>query len=254
MKLSIVIPTKDEEILLPKLLASIREQAHPDYEIIVADAHSTDETRRIAASFGAHVVEGGMPGPGRNRGAEEMKGDVIAFFDADVILPNRHFLQDCLDEMTTRGLDIATCRVHADTQSIVDRAMHEAYNAYSIATEKVLPHAPGFCLFATRAAHEKIRGFDEDVVFAEDHDYVRRAKKAGFRFGILRKHKIPVSTRRMKKEGRVTLTVKYVFGELYMITRGSIKHRTPFRYEFGKFREIDQAAEDNSSDSPGSSS
>jgi glycosyltransferase involved in cell wall biosynthesis len=231
MKLSIVIPTKNEETLLPKLLSSIREQSFTDYEIIVADAGSTDETRRLAASFGARVVEGGMPGPGRNRGAEQATGELILFFDADVILPSKHFLRDVVEEMQRKAFDVATCRVRAHEGKIIDHAMHEAYNVYTLATEKVLPHAPGFCLFARRQAHNGISGFDEEVVFAEDHDYVRRAKKAGFRFGVLRKTRIDVSIRRLEKEGRMGLTVKYVFGELYMLTRGPFK-RMPFRYEF----------------------
>ena len=105
MKLSIVIPTKNEEVLLPLLLESIRGQSFTDYEVIVADAKSTDATPRIAASFGARVVEGGMPAPGRNRGAEQATGDVLVFFDADVILPNEHFLRDCLEEMEQKNID-----------------------------------------------------------------------------------------------------------------------------------------------------
>lgn len=237
MKLSIVIPAKNEEKNLPRLLATIRSQSFQDYEIIVADARSTDQTRQIAASFGARVVDGGMPGPGRNRGAEQAAGDVIAFFDADILLPNDKFLQACLEEMGARGLDVTTCRVEAHRGTVIDQAMHEAYNAYTIATERVLPHAPGFCLFANRAMHESIRGFDEDVVFAEDMDYVRRAKKAGFAFGILRGQKIPVSVRRLVKEGRTRLAIKYVFSEVYMLAKGPIKHRAPFKYEFGNFKE-----------------
>lgn len=236
MKLSIVIPTKNEEILLPKLLSSIREQSFQDYEIIVADAKSTDRTRLIAASYGARVVDGGMPGPGRNRGAEAAQGEFVAFFDADVVLPQSFFLHDCLQEMWEKGLDVATCRVHAHEGSMVDRVLHGAYNAYTIAVEKMLPHAPGFCLFVKRRTHEDIAGFDEDVVFAEDMDYVQRANKAGWAFGIMRRQKIPVSVRRLDKEGRVHLAAKYLYTEIHMITRGPFKHRIPFSYEFANFK------------------
>ncbi len=232
MNVSIVIPTKNEEKNLPNLLRSIRGQSFRDYEIIVADAKSSDATRQIAASFGARVVEGGMPGPGRNRGAEAAEGDVLMFFDADVILPHASFVEDCMHEMATKKFDVTTCRVFAYQGSMIDQAMHEAYNVYTLATEKVLPHAAGFCMFATRDAHRAIGGFDEEVVFAEDHDYVRRAKKAGFAFGILRKHKIPVSVRRLDKEGRALLTAKYLYSELHMLTRGPFK-KMPFTYEMG---------------------
>ena len=77
--LSIIIPTLNEEEYLPRLLESIRRQTYRDYEIIVADNNSEDQTRAIAESFGARVSPGGNhPGKGRNRGAEAAKGVIVA--------------------------------------------------------------------------------------------------------------------------------------------------------------------------------
>lgn len=231
-RLSIVIPAKNEEQMLPKLLDTIKGQTFRDYEVIVADAHSTDRTIEIAKEFGARVVEGGMPGPGRNRGALHAKGETIAFFDADVQLPSSRFLEECVAEMDRKKLDVATCKVKPITRKNIDRALHEAYNAYVVATEKIRPHAPGFCILVRRHAHEGIKGFDEEVVFAEDHDYVQRAKKQGHRFGILRSHPIAVSVRRLEKDGRLSIALKYVFGELHMMTKGAIKEDL-FEYKMG---------------------
>ena len=66
----------DEEEYLPVLLDSIKEQSFKDYEIIVADANSTDRTREIAEEYGCTVVDGGMPAVGRNRGPEVAKGEI----------------------------------------------------------------------------------------------------------------------------------------------------------------------------------
>lgn len=241
MQLSIVIPAKNEELLLPRLLASIRAQHFTDYEIILADAHSTDETVRKAAAFGVHVVEGGMPGPGRNRGAEHARGEYLLFLDADVLLLEETFLEDGLKEMRDRELDVGTCRVSALHGTPTDRAFHEAYNIYTLAIQPLLVHATGSCLWVKRSIHERLGGFDEVVVFAEDHDYARRAKKSDFKVGILRKHKIAISTRRYRKEGMVQIAAKFVFSELYMLTLGSFK-RLPFKYEFGEFEEQDKVA------------
>ena len=60
MKLSIIIPTYNEEEYLPKLLESIKMQDFTDYEVIVADANSKDNTRKIATDYGAKVVDGGF--------------------------------------------------------------------------------------------------------------------------------------------------------------------------------------------------
>src|SRR5690242_14030921 len=96
--LSIIIPTYNEEEYLPRLLASIRSQRFEGYEIIVADNKSTDRTREIAARFGAKIVDGGMPGPGRNLGARAAQGDLLLFLDADVILPDVDWLADKVEQ------------------------------------------------------------------------------------------------------------------------------------------------------------
>lgn len=231
-KISIIIPTKNEEQHLPKLLETIKSQTMKDFEVIVADAKSTDRTRDVAADFGVKVVEGGLPGPGRNAGACYATGDTIIFLDSDVLLPSSKYLQECLMEMNRKELDVATCKVKPMSRKPIDRALHEVYNAYAIATEKILPHAPGFCIFVKRSVHEDIKGFDEEVVFAEDHDYVRRAAKEGRRFGILRAHPIRVSVRRLEKDGRLGIAMKYAFSELRMLAVGSFKD-LPFEYTMG---------------------
>ncbi|MCC7357421.1 glycosyltransferase [Candidatus Uhrbacteria bacterium] len=231
-KISIVIPTKNEEKNLPSLLHSIKAQTLSDVEIIVADAHSTDQTRQIAESLGAKIIDGGMPGYGRNQGARYATGDIIIFFDADVYLPTNKFLEDCIAEMERKHLDIATCRVKPMSRKPIDKIGHEVYNAYVLMTEKIRPHAPGFCIFVRHEVHNKIGGFDETVVFAEDMEYVQRAEKNGARFGLLRSHPIAVSVRRLEKDGRLAIAFKYIYGEFHMITKGSFKE-IPFEYEMG---------------------
>ncbi len=232
-RLSIVIPTKNEEKHLPRLLVSIQRQKFTDLEVIVADAGSADKTVEIAKKSGARVVKGGLPGVGRNAGAKEAKGDIILFLDADVTLPGAKFLEDLLEEFENKELDIATCKVRPQSRSQVDRALHEAYNAFAVAMEKIRPHAPGFCIFVKRATHEMIHGFDEEVVFAEDHDYVQRAVKAGAKFAVLRSHPIVVSVRRLEKDGRLVLALKYLYTELRTMATGSIKGKIPFSYDMG---------------------
>ena len=239
-RLSIVIPVKNEEKILPTLLASIQAQTFRDYEVIVADAHSTDGTAKIAKKFGARVVEGGMPGPGRNKGALHAKGEIILFLDADVELSRTKFLEECLAEMDRKKLDIATCAVKPLTRSHVDRAMYHIYNAYTRATAKVRPHAAGFCIFVRRHLHEKIKGFDEEVVFAEDHDYAQRAHAHG-RFGILRSHSIASSVRRLEKDGRLLIALRYFYAELFIIAKRPMKKKLPFEYEMGGTEKVPKA-------------
>jgi len=230
--LSIIIPTKNEHENLPRLLMSIRSQTFTDHEIIVSDANSEDDTRRIAADYGALVVDGGLPGPGRNRGAAVAHGHVLLFLDADVILSEPDFLEMNLAEMKDRGICVGTPFVKPLSNNYIDKAMHEIYNAFVISTERVRPHAPGFCIFVKKHTHQEIGGFDETVVFAEDHDYVQRAKKAGYRFRVIRARPISVSVRRLEKDGRLSIAFKYMQAELHMLTKGPYKEM-PYEYNMG---------------------
>ena len=105
---SVVIITRNERALLPRLLDALEKQTHPPYEIIVADAQSTDDTRDIAKSHGCRVIEGGGLAFGRNEGAKAARGDVLFFFDADV-LPDERFLERFLRRAEKTQADVASC-------------------------------------------------------------------------------------------------------------------------------------------------
>jgi glycosyltransferase involved in cell wall biosynthesis len=229
--LSIIIPTYNEEEYLPFLLRSIMAQTYKDFEVIVADNHSTDRTRAIAQEYGATVTDGGNPAGGRNKGAAVSKGEILLFLDADVVLPDPWFLQMTVAEFEKRQLGAATCRVQPLSDKKVDKIFHAAFNYFLWVTAATTPHAPGFCIFARRSVHEALKGFDVDIKLAEDHDYVNRASKIA-KFGILKTYKIPVSVRRMERDGRFNIAMKYLLAELYMRTKGNIKSDI-FNYTFG---------------------
>ena len=229
--ISIIIPTYNEENFLPKLLRSIRKQTYRNYEVIIADAKSKDKTREIVEKYHARVVEGGPVAIGRNNGAEKAKGDILIFLDADVVLPDPHFLEKTIMEFRRKKLDIATCLPSPISEKKIDKVMHDAYNLYSMLIEKFKPFAPGFCIYIKRSIHEKIGGFDSKIKLAEDHDYVQRAAQYGI-FGVLKSKKIFVSVRRLEKDGRMRTALKYLFCGLHMMTLGSVKSDI-FNYRFG---------------------
>lgn len=227
---SIIIPTKNEEAYLPTLLASISAQTMVPHEVIVCDAKSSDGTRHVAEAFGATVIDGGLPGVGRNHGAKKATGDVLLFLDADVVLPDADFLATCYQEFLRRGLSIATCDARPLEGNRRDRFTHALYNGFVHLCGKRLPHAAGFCIFVTAKLHKDIGGFDEQSVFCEDHEYARRAAKKGA-FGFL-SAPILVSTRRFRRDGYLLLFPKFVLAELYLVFIGPI-HKNVFRYTFG---------------------
>lgn len=221
----------NEEENLPKLLESIAKQTLQPEQIIVADAQSDDRTREIAQKFGATVVEGGKVGEGRNAGARVVKTDTILFLDSDVILPDETFLEKAFGEFQERRLGVATCDLVPISERRIDSLMHNAYNKYVRTLGSLLPHAGGAFIMATKAAHEEIGGFDESITFCEDHVYARAIAKIA-PFGILTSVKLPVSVRRLDKDGRLNILTKFALAEAHLITLGPIKDNR-FNYTFG---------------------
>lgn len=106
--ISAIIPTFNEQDYLPYLLTSVENQTLKPSEIIVADYNSTDETKQIAKSFGAKIVNVGERGPGiaRYEGAKHATGDLLFFSDADNIL--EHELIEKLSIPLVNGSAIAS--------------------------------------------------------------------------------------------------------------------------------------------------
>ena len=101
MFLSIVIPSLNSEKTLGACLGAIRSQSLPreSYEIVMADAGSSDRTLEIAQEFGVDTV---VANPlktgeaGKAAGIKAAKGDVIALVDSDNILPDSGWLERML--------------------------------------------------------------------------------------------------------------------------------------------------------------
>jgi len=88
-KVTVVIPVLNEENLLPDTLQSLRAQTFKDYELVVVDNGSADNTAQIAQHYGCCVVNEERKGVcfARQRGFEEARGEIIASTDADTVVP-----------------------------------------------------------------------------------------------------------------------------------------------------------------------
>jgi glycosyltransferase involved in cell wall biosynthesis len=89
IKVSVVIPVRNEEKSLPSLVASLQKQTLPPSEVLIVDGGSTDGTLSLAAHLIAcdqrfRVIEAGSatPGRGRNVGTAAARYEWIAYTDA----------------------------------------------------------------------------------------------------------------------------------------------------------------------------
>ncbi len=208
MIISIIIPTYNEEDYLPNLLDSIKRQNFDGYEVIVADANSTDRTLEIAESYGCIVVDGGLPAVGRNNGARVAKGEYLLFLDSDLELTD-DYLRNVLYEFRMEHLGIAITKMKPMSDKIEDKIFHDFANYFMIGVENIKPHGAGcYGIITKKSLHDECGGFDESLTFGEDTDYIERLAEKE-RFKVLRNAKIGVSTRRLEEEGIVTLIRQY---------------------------------------------
>jgi len=229
--LTIIIPTLNEENYLPLLLKCIKRQSFKDYEIIIADAHSTDKTVEVAHEIGCQVVNGGLPPKGRNEGAGAAKGEMLLFIDADSRILSDDFLEKILQEFKKRNLDIASFPIYPDENKL-DKLIYTFYNLWAKLNQSFLPHATNVIL-VKKEIHQKINGFDEEIKLAEDHEYARRAGKLG-KFGFINIEPIFTSSRRFEKEGRIKTYFKYGLAGVYILFFGPVKSDI-FKYRFGNY-------------------
>jgi glycosyltransferase involved in cell wall biosynthesis len=230
--ISIVTPTLNEEVYLPRLLKSIESQDYQDFEIIVADNNSSDGTRDIALSFLARVVDGGLPSVARNRGADIAKGEYILFLDADTILPP-YFLHKLIQRVEEDSVDICIPALQPiDGTKPVYKLIFKLSNSYFKLMEGVKPQGGGACIFVSKRLHNKIGGFDESRRRSEDLDYINKAAKIG-RFRCYLDLYVDFSLRRFETEGIATCLQKYFRSAIIFNFTGKPDEKKD--YEYGMF-------------------
>lgn len=210
MNLSIIIPTLNEEKNIGNILSDISKQdfSKDHIEVLVADAGSTDNTKKIAMDHGAKIISGGYPGVARNNGAKQAKGDIIYFIDADIRIGKR-FLTDSYIEFVSRRLDVAGMDNHpiyTDEDTWSNKIMISAINNLaniilrtSEYTKK--PKAAATCMLFNKKSFLEVGGFDEKIYWGEDSEIIQRMHNSGYKFGMLKNSSIFTRPRKVIEHG-----------------------------------------------------
>lgn len=193
-RLSVIIPARNEEGSLPHLLASLKTQTAPAFEVIVIDDHSTDETAAVARAAGARVVAGAPLPAGWtgktwacHQGAAQAQGDLLCFIDADVTL-SADALARLAAEHRSRGGLVSVQPFHLTEQpyeslsAVCNVVELMGTGAFSAPPRRPAAMAFGPCLLLSRADYERCGGHAHPEVrslIAEDIGLARRAASNG---------------------------------------------------------------------------
>lgn len=199
MKLSIIIPTLNEERSLRETLVSLSSYAH---EIIVVDGGSKDGTVEVARRYASVVLDSNRGrGIQQHTGACHAQGDVLLFLHADTWLP--------------KGFEIMIQRTLSDKKTVFG-AFHLGHHPSTAFLNLValmanlrslllkMPYGDQG-LFMRGSDYFRVGGF-KDLPLMEDVDLVRRLNKIG-KFRLV-KAKVRTSARRYDRNGVVYTTVR----------------------------------------------
>lgn len=181
MRLSIVIPTLNEEKNIRKCLSSLRLEGKERPEVIVANScKTTDGTIDIVREYGAKTIDCQECGRAAqmNKGASESKGDVILFLHADVQLPMGY--EEDIVHAINEGNDFGFFSYRFDSKSPLLKI-----NSHFTRYKGIFTGGGDQALFIRREAWEQLGGFDEACEIMEDFDLFRRAKRKKMDFTIV---------------------------------------------------------------------
>jgi len=217
MTISVIIPAYNEEKYIGACLENIIKLAPANLkEIIVVNNASTDKTAEISSAFQNVRVVGELQKgltKARQRGLMEATGDLLAFVDADSLVPENWF--NIINQEFSQDPNLVCLSgpyVYYDTPAWQQWCVKWLYwemlaRAIYFFTKYM---ATGGNLVAKREALLKIGGFDTSIQFyGEDTDTARRLHKVG-RVKFSNKFLMPTSGRRFANEGTLKTGTKYV--------------------------------------------
>ncbi len=211
MKISVIIPTYNEAKGITRMLEQFQALRGTNFELIVSDNGSTDDTKIIARSLCDKVV--GLPtdvrstiGECRNRGARAATGDIFWFLDADVQVPNTKAVQATIVEQFTHNAKLVglllPLGIYPGEVTLTDKFWFWLVNA-SVYVQNSILHigaAPGDCQIVLRREFERVKGFKPDLATAEDFELFHRLIKNG-QVKTLWKYPVQMSARRIRRDG-----------------------------------------------------
>ena len=194
---SVVIPTYNSAQYLPETIESILSQSWQDFEIIIVDDGSTDNTQEVVGAFNSNKIRyigqenSGGPSRPRNVGIHHARGQYISLFDSDDLMSRNKLAEAVafLERYSDLGLLFANfevCNERGDCfpgtfldelQTFWDLPKKKVGEKWFI-IESAVAYENLFCqnfigtsgIVVPKAVFLSVGGFDESIAGPEDRD------------------------------------------------------------------------------------
>jgi len=235
--ISIIIPTLNEEAVLPSTLEALQEQ-DPPFELFVVDGHSTDGTRERAREEGATVLQASRGRASQlNRGAQAARGNIYLFLHADTLLPSG-------------GLAIIR-------ETLAEPEANAGTFGLKFDESTPLLRFYGWCtrwpwirlcfgdrgLFVTKSAFEDVGGYPNWPIFEDLELAARLHRHGGFCFLDTA---VTTSARRFRRNGILTQQLRNLYLWLHYVCGTDPEHVAPLY----RYRDTDSSASPEKMNSP----
>lgn len=190
--LSVIIPVYNDPDGLRQTLSSLVDQHdNPEFEILVVDNNSTDETPQVIEEFereypdivyGYEETDVQSSYAARNSGIENASGNILTFIDADVTVDDT-WVADISEKFENSSVDYLGCNV----EMYVPDGEDTIWARYDVSMGLPVQHylkakrfAPTCALAVRRNVIEQVGSFDETLVSGGDKEFGRRVNNRNF--------------------------------------------------------------------------
>ena len=182
--ISVIVPAYNSEGTLGQCIAALQSQslARDQYEIIVVDDGSTDQTTQVAHQYGVRLICQPNAGPAaaRNRGAQAARGRIILFTDADCV-PEPNWIEAMISPFADQDVVGVSGRIRTHQKGLVPRFIQLEYDDRygNIAKHRYIDHINTATGAYRRERFLGSRGFLENLLGAEDVELSFRLANRG---------------------------------------------------------------------------
>ena len=225
MMISIIIPTLNEEKLISQTLEQFENlKNNYNFEIIVCDDKSNDNTIELASNYSCSVIKNKNKNKNisscRNYGQKHSHGDILIFLDADIKIKNiDFFFKEIIKKFDNKDLIACSPKIFINPkqEKIIDKLINRTHTFLSILLNKIgIGYARGGCQIIRKKYFEFINGYNENLVAGEDVELFNRLGKLG-NIKILSELTVYESPRRYRKKGYINILLIWFINYIYAL-------------------------------------
>jgi GT2 family glycosyltransferase len=232
-RISVVVCSYNGARTIRDCLEGLRRVQYPNYEVIVVDDGSTDETARIAASYPFRLIRTENRGlsSARNIGMKEATGEIVAYIDDDA-WPDPHWLTYLAETfLRTEHAGVGGPNIPPPDTAVAECVANAPGGpVHVLLADQVAEHIPGCNMAFRKSCMEAIGGFDTQFRSAgDDVDLCWRLQERRWTLGFnaaavvwhRRRHTVNGYWRQQRGYGRAEALLEAKWPEKYRPSGGA---------------------------------